>query len=72
MCVNKLFGFWVVDLFGKFGDEVEVYVKIVVVVDFEEVGNEDVICKVVGDFGDKFSVDEVCVKFVEILKVVKD
>ncbi|MEJ5217228.1 DUF1476 domain-containing protein [Cognatishimia sp. D5M38] len=69
---NKLLGLWAADLLGKSGDEAEAYAKTVVVADFEEAGNEDVIRKVAGDLGDKSSADEVRAKLAETLKVAKD
>lgn len=69
---NKLLGLWAVELLGKSGDEAEAYAKTVVVADFEEAGNEDVIRKVAGDLGDKSSADEVRAKLAETLKMAKD
>ncbi|MGR3812766.1 MAG: DUF1476 domain-containing protein [Cognatishimia activa] len=69
---NKLLGLWAADLLGKSGDEAEAYAKTVVVADFEEAGNEDVIRKVSGDLGDKSSADEVRAKLAETLKMAKD
>ena len=69
---NKLLGLWAADLLGKSGDEAEAYAKTVVVADFEEAGNEDVISKVSGDLGDKSSADEVRAKLAETLKMAKD
>ena len=69
---NKLLGLWAAGLLGKSGDEAEAYAKTVVVADFEEAGNEDVIRKVSGDLGDKSSADEVRAKLAETLKVAKD
>lgn len=69
---NKLLGLWAADLLGKSGDEAEAYAKTVVVADFEEAGNEDVIRKVAGDLGDKSSADEVRAKLAETLKMAKD
>lgn len=69
---NKLLGLWAADLLGKSGEEAEAYAKTVVVADFEEAGNEDVIRKVAGDLGDKSSADEVRAKLAETLKVAKD
>lgn len=69
---NKLLGLWAAELLGKSGDEAEAYAKTVVVADFEEAGNEDVIRKVAGDLGDKSSADEVRAKLAETLKVAKD
>ena len=69
---NKLLGLWAAELLGKSGDEAEAYAKTVVVADFEEAGNEDVIRKVASDLGDKASADEIRVKLSETLKVTKD
>lgn len=46
---NKLLGLWVAELLGKMGSDAEDYAKSVVVADFEEPGEEDVIRKVVAD-----------------------
>ncbi len=43
---NKLFGFWAAEQLGKTGDEAEAYAKSVVLADFEEAGDADVIRKV--------------------------
>ena len=69
---NKLLGLWAAELLGKSGDEAEAYAKTVVVADFEEAGNEDVIRKVAGDLGDNSSADEVRAKLAETLKMAKD
>lgn len=69
---NKLLGLWAADLLGKSGDEAEAYAKTVVVADFEEAGNEDVIRKVVGDLGDKATDADVRSKLAETLKIAKD
>jgi hypothetical protein len=47
---NKLLGQWVGDLLGKSGDALAAYAKEVVMVDFEEPGEEDVYAKVKADF----------------------
>ncbi|MBF9198174.1 DUF1476 domain-containing protein [Microvirga terrestris] len=43
---NKLFGLWVAEHLGKIGDEAEAYAKSVVLADFEEAGDADVLRKV--------------------------
>jgi hypothetical protein len=43
---NKLFGLWVAGRLGKSGDEAEAYAKSVVLADFEEAGDGDVLRKV--------------------------
>ena len=47
---NKLLGLWAAEKLGKSGAEADAYAKSVVVADFEEAGDEDVIRKVAGDF----------------------
>lgn len=47
---NKLLGLWAADKLGKSGAEAEAYAKSVVVADFEEAGDEDVVRKLKTDF----------------------
>ena len=47
---NKLLGLWAAELMGLPSDEVEAYVKSVILSDFEEAGDEDVFRKVRADF----------------------
>lgn len=47
---NKLLGLWAAEKLGKSGAEAEAYAKSVVVADFEEAGDEDVLRKVKNDF----------------------
>jgi hypothetical protein len=46
---NKLLGTWVAEKLGLTGDEIEAYAKSVVLADFQEVGDEDVVRKVLAD-----------------------
>jgi hypothetical protein len=46
---NKLFGLWAAGRLGKTGAEAEAYAKSVVMADFEEAGDSDVLRKVQGD-----------------------
>jgi hypothetical protein len=46
---NKLIGLWAAGLLGKTGTDTEVYAKEVVLADFEEAGEHDVIHKLVHD-----------------------
>lgn len=46
---NKLFGLWVAERLGKSGAEAEEYAKSVVLADFEEAGDADVLRKVSRD-----------------------
>lgn len=47
---NKLFGLWAAQQLGKTGPDAEAYSKAVVVADFQEAGDGDVIRKVRQDF----------------------
>jgi len=46
---NKLLGLWAAELMHKTGDAADAYAKEVVIADFEEVGDDDVLRKVFGD-----------------------
>lgn len=46
---NKLLGLWAARQLGKSGAEAETYAATVVMADFEEPGDEDIVRKVVGD-----------------------
>ena len=50
---NKLLGLWAADKLGLSGGDAEAYAKEVVVADFEEPGDEDVVRKVAGDLDGK-------------------
>ena len=50
---NKLLGLWAAELMGLTGDDAEAYGKDVVKADFEEVGHDDVVRKVLADFTEK-------------------
>ena len=47
---NKMLGLWAAQKLGKTGDDAEAYAKSVVMADFEEAGDDDVLRKVLGDF----------------------
>jgi len=47
---NKLLGLWAAGLLGKTGEDAEAYAKAVVLVDFEEAGDDDVFRKLRKDF----------------------
>lgn len=47
---NKLLGLWAAEKLGKSGADADAYAKAVVLSDFEEAGDEDVLRKVKGDF----------------------
>jgi hypothetical protein len=46
---NKLLGLWAAQRLGKSGADAETYAKSVVLADFQEAGDEDVVRKVRGD-----------------------
>ena len=46
---NKLLGLWAAAKLGKSGDAAEAYAKSVLMADFEEAGDDDVLRKVRGD-----------------------
>lgn len=46
---NKLFGLWAAEKLGKTGDAAEAYAKEVVIADFQEAGDDDVLRKVRAD-----------------------
>jgi hypothetical protein len=65
---NKLLGLWAAGVLGKTGADAEAYAKEVVLADFEEAGDNDVVQKVVRDLSDK-GIDEpqVRAKMTELL-----
>jgi hypothetical protein len=65
---NKLLGLWAADVLGKSGAEAEAYAKEVVLADFEEAGDQDVVRKVVKDLAGKgFGEAEIRAKMDELL-----
>jgi hypothetical protein len=50
---NKLLGLWAAEQMGLAGADADAYAKEVVVADFEEAGDDDVLRKVLGDLTDK-------------------
>lgn len=50
---NKLLGLWAAEALGKSGADAEAYAKEVVLADFEEAGDNDVLRKVTKDLADK-------------------
>ena len=49
---NKLLGLWAAEKLGKTGEDVDHYAKSVVISDFAEPGDDDVLRKVLSDFED--------------------
>lgn len=50
---NKMLGLWAAGLLGKTGADAEAYAKEVVLADFEEAGDNDVVRKVLKDLAGK-------------------
>jgi hypothetical protein len=50
---NKLLGLWAAEVLGKSGADAEAYAKEVVLADFEEAGDNDVLRKVTNDLAAK-------------------
>lgn len=72
---NKLLGLWLAEQFGLSGDEAEAYAKTVVMSDFDEPGDDDVVRKVLADIAEKgASIDEAAVrsKMSDLLGTAKD
>ncbi len=60
---NKLLGLWAAEQMGLGGADADAYAKEVVVADFEEAGDDDVLRKVLGDLTVKgVGVDEIAVR----------
>lgn len=65
---NKLLGLWAAEQLGKTGADAEAYAKEVVLADFEEAGDNDVVRKVVGDLKSKGVTEaQVTAKLTELL-----
>ncbi|MBI4273096.1 MAG: DUF1476 domain-containing protein [Rhizobiales bacterium] len=65
---NKLLGLWAAGILGKSGTDADAYAKDIVLADFEEAGDNDVLRKVVTDLAGK-GIDEpqVRAKMTELL-----
>jgi hypothetical protein len=67
---NKLLGLWAAGELGKTGADAEAYAKEVVLADFEESGDGDVVRKVVGDLKSKgVTEQDVTAKLAEFLQL---
>ena len=65
---NKLLGLWAAGVLGKSGPDAEAYAKEVVLADFEEAGDDDVVRKVVKDLeGKGVSEQDIRAKMAELL-----
>ncbi len=65
---NKLLGLWAAGVLGKSGADADAYAKEVVLADFEEAGDNDVVRKVVKDLeGKGVSEQDIRAKMAELL-----
>ena len=72
---NKLLGLWAAEQMGHEGEAAEQYAKTVVLSDFEETGDDDVLRKVLGDLTEKgveADADAVRKKMDELMDTAKD
>ncbi|MCR9148058.1 MAG: DUF1476 domain-containing protein [Rhodobacteraceae bacterium] len=69
---NKLLGLWAAELLGKTGAEADAYAKEVILSDFEEAGDEDVVRKVAGDLGNLADADTIRGKMDALMQIAKD
>jgi hypothetical protein len=68
---NKLLGLWAAEKLGKSGPDADAYAKSVVIADFQEAGDDDVLRKVRGDLeaaGVATSDGEVRSRMVELME----
>ncbi len=64
---NKMLGLWAAEVLGKSGADAEAYAKEVVLADFEEAGDNDVLRKVVKDLAGKVDEAEIRAKMGALL-----
>jgi hypothetical protein len=64
---NKLLGLWAAGLLGKSGADADAYAKEVVMADFEEPGDDDVLRKVAKDLTGKASEQQIRAQMTELL-----
>jgi hypothetical protein len=64
---DKLLGLWAAGLLGKSGAEADAYAKEVVMADFEEPGDDDVVRKVVKDLAGKATEQQIRAQLSEFL-----
>ena len=72
---NRLLGTWAAEQMGLSGEAVDSYAKEVVESDFTKPGDDDVVEKVLGDFGDKgIAIDEAALrkKMAELRAVARE
>ena len=64
---NKMLGIWAAGLLGKSGADVDSYAKEVIMADFEQAGDNDVIHKLVKDLAGKADESQIRAKMAELL-----
>ena len=64
---NKLVGLWAAGVLGKAGADADSYAKEVVLADFAEAGDNDVLHKLVKDLAGKASEEQIKAKMTELL-----
>jgi hypothetical protein len=64
---NKLLGLWAAGLLGKSGPDADAYAKEVVLADFEEAGDNDVLRKLTKDLADKATEQQIRAQMTELL-----
>lgn len=72
---NKLLGIWAAEKLGKTGEEIASYAKEVVLSDFEEAGDQDVISKLLKDFFDaeiEVTEQEIVAEMERLLPIARD
>ncbi|MGV6849001.1 MAG: DUF1476 domain-containing protein [Marinibacterium sp.] len=68
---NKMAGLWAAELMGLTGDAAADYAKSVVIADFEEAGDEDVVRKLADDLGDKSDAATIRAKLADLMPLAK-
>ncbi len=69
---NRLLGFWVAEQFGMSETDAEQYAKEIVIADFEEPGDADVVRKVLADFSERgLAMDEARLR-IEMTRLMDD
>ncbi len=69
---NKAVGLWAAELLGKTGDAAGAYAMEVIVADFEEDGDDDVLRKLVKDLAGKADDATIRAKMAECLRAAKE
>ena len=68
---NKLVGLWAAGMLGKYGADADAYAKEVILADFEEAGDDDVLRKLAADLAGKADAETIRAKMAELLAEAK-